>query len=352
MSWGSTDDSTLAGSGFPTASYFGGEIPYNGPTIPDTDHRTSPEVIRDDGTRTGSVPTPPYTSPLTVPSAEFSYFDTSRRVSADSGADSYDDQQPVSPISPVSSIESIRRRSLGGSFGSQHQVSDIFIKTDSSPPAYITSPDASELAAADGLTSKSAATDPKSKPSAKNRGVAKRKPKGPSRKSSAAAAATTTTRDDASNEKNHKGRLRTACRGAKASTTSSSSPTKPAPVALAEQDDDLLTPDERRARLSHNRVEKQYRNRLNQQFESLLAVLPAEGDGRGGGGGGGQGLVKGAGVAAAGEDRRLSKAEVLERARRRILTLEEQSRRLVLERRELMEDVGIMRSVAGRGQEA
>ncbi|KNB06489.1 hypothetical protein FOXG_19688 [Fusarium oxysporum f. sp. lycopersici 4287] len=36
------------------------------------------------------------------------------------------------------------------------------------------------------------------------------------------------------------------------------------------------TPKERRTRASHNRVEKQYRNRLNAQFESLLSVLPEQ----------------------------------------------------------------------------
>ncbi|KAH8654893.1 hypothetical protein BGZ61DRAFT_467148 [Ilyonectria robusta] len=36
------------------------------------------------------------------------------------------------------------------------------------------------------------------------------------------------------------------------------------------------TPKERRTRLSHNLVEKQYRNRLNTQFESLLSALPEQ----------------------------------------------------------------------------
>ncbi|KAJ3453839.1 hypothetical protein MRS44_018471 [Fusarium solani] len=36
------------------------------------------------------------------------------------------------------------------------------------------------------------------------------------------------------------------------------------------------TPKERRTRASHNLVEKQYRNRLNAQFESLLSALPEQ----------------------------------------------------------------------------
>ncbi|KAL1863960.1 hypothetical protein VTK73DRAFT_6280 [Phialemonium thermophilum] len=92
--------------------------------------------------------------------------------------------------------------------------------------------------------------------------------------------------------------------------------------------DEDLTPEERRARHSHNMVEKQYRNRLNQQFESLLAVLPAESQGSRGGG--------------EGDERRLSKAEVLDMARQRITTLEEERRTLQLEREELLENVGLM----------
>jgi len=37
-----------------------------------------------------------------------------------------------------------------------------------------------------------------------------------------------------------------------------------------------LTPGRLRARMKHKRVEKQYRNRLNAQFERLLSVLPAD----------------------------------------------------------------------------
>lgn len=73
------------------------------------------------------------------------------------------------------------------------------------------------------------------------------------------------------------------------------------------------TEEERKNRESHNQVEKQYRNRLNAQFELLLGVLPSE-------------------LRASSEDgdsnemstgdRKVSKAEVLEMAKRHILSLE------------------------------
>jgi len=61
-------------------------------------------------------------------------------------------------------------------------------------------------------------------------------------------------------------------------------------------------------RLNHNQVEKQYRNRLNGQFETLLLVLPRE-DGEG-------------------EGKKVSKAEVLVLARKHIRDLERDRRRL------------------------
>ncbi|KAK7990795.1 helix-loop-helix DNA-binding domain-containing protein [Apiospora arundinis] len=73
------------------------------------------------------------------------------------------------------------------------------------------------------------------------------------------------------------------------------------------------TEEERKNRESHNQVEKQYRNRLNAQFELLLGVLPSE-------------------LRASSEDgdsnemstgdRKVSKAEVLEMAKRYIQNLE------------------------------
>lgn len=130
----------------------------------------------------------------------------------------------------------------------------------------------------------------------------------------------------------HKAQLRTASRKPKQEAKNNGS----SPSAEDRDEDDLLTPDERRARHSHNLVEKQYRNRLNRQFESLLAVLPAEGDNCPPGGTEakpreGKGSVAGI----EGDDRRLSKAEVLDMARHRIMALESECDRLQNERRGL-----------------
>ncbi|KAM0344878.1 hypothetical protein ACHAPU_007010 [Fusarium lateritium] len=78
------------------------------------------------------------------------------------------------------------------------------------------------------------------------------------------------------------------------------------------------TTEEVKARAAHNQVEQQYRKRLNTHFERLLDVLPAPG-------------TEG-GIA---NDRRVSKAEVLDLARERIRALEKQTARLDRERREL-----------------
>ncbi|RYC80777.1 hypothetical protein BFJ63_vAg16330 [Fusarium oxysporum f. sp. narcissi] len=75
--------------------------------------------------------------------------------------------------------------------------------------------------------------------------------------------------------------------------------------------------EERRARLSHNRVEKQYRNRLNAQFESLLNALPTkvqQGDNSNGDDNEWDGIND--------PDHRVSKGEVLEMACKRIQALE------------------------------
>lgn len=87
------------------------------------------------------------------------------------------------------------------------------------------------------------------------------------------------------------------------------------------------TPEEVKARAAHNQVEQQYRKRLNAQFERLLSVLPQpdydeEGMDEEGGGGEGGGRV--------GMEKRISKAEVLDLARRRIKLLERE--RATLER--------------------
>ncbi|KAJ9419084.1 hypothetical protein FOXG_16142 [Fusarium oxysporum f. sp. lycopersici 4287] len=87
------------------------------------------------------------------------------------------------------------------------------------------------------------------------------------------------------------------------------------------------TPKERRTRASHNLVEKQYRNRLNAQFESLLSVLPEQLRAANNGNGD---TDDSEGNDA---DRRVSKGEVLEMARKHIQLLEQG--RAELERKNL-----------------
>ncbi|KAK3694385.1 hypothetical protein B0T22DRAFT_437468 [Podospora appendiculata] len=88
---------------------------------------------------------------------------------------------------------------------------------------------------------------------------------------------------------------------------------------------------EQRARTTHNQVEKEYRNRLHKYFERLLDVLP---DGN---------VAPESGPSMSspnvggrhGHQRRLSKAEVLDKACQRILFLESDAAKLRREREEL-----------------
>lgn len=150
---------------------------------------------------------------------------------------------------------------------------------------------------------------------------------------------------------NHKNQLRTASRKPKQPDGS--------PADNEAPDDDDLTTEERRARQSHNQVEKQYRNRLNQQFESLLAVLPTDrrrnslgSDGRAKGKNeeGINPRVKGgaASIGTEDDDRRLSKAEVLDMARQRIETLEQDCLNLQNERTELMNNMSQVRHAVAK----
>ncbi|KAJ9413150.1 hypothetical protein QL093DRAFT_2569919 [Fusarium oxysporum] len=75
-------------------------------------------------------------------------------------------------------------------------------------------------------------------------------------------------------------------------------------------------PEEHLVRASHNRVEKQYRNRLNAQFESLLNALPTK----------------------------IGKGEVLEMARKGIQALERENNEL---QRENLELQGSLRQLKG-----
>uniref|UniRef100_L2FY12 Helix-loop-helix dna-binding domain containing protein n=1 Tax=Colletotrichum fructicola (strain Nara gc5) TaxID=1213859 RepID=L2FY12_COLFN len=89
------------------------------------------------------------------------------------------------------------------------------------------------------------------------------------------------------------------------------------------------TAEERRTRASHNLVEKQYRNRLNAQFEGLLNALPEQ---------------------PADQERRVSKAEVLDMARRHIKSLERERDELQRERGDLLRNLEMMeREMAANG---
>ncbi|KAF7538757.1 hypothetical protein G7Z17_g12582 [Cylindrodendrum hubeiense] len=118
-----------------------------------------------------------------------------------------------------------------------------------------------------------------------------------------------------------------------ASRTSKNSYTKPSD-----------TPEERRTRASHNLVEKQYRNRLNSQFESLLNALPEQirtgGDGEGSDGGGPVDWG----------DRRVSKGEVLEMARKHIETLERERDMLEREKNELQGSLHQLKNSVSEGE--
>ncbi|KAM5344584.1 hypothetical protein ACJ41O_013119 [Fusarium nematophilum] len=89
------------------------------------------------------------------------------------------------------------------------------------------------------------------------------------------------------------------------------------------------TPKERRTRASHNLIEKQYRNRLNAQFESLLSALPEQLlSGNNGSGDTDESEGNDA-------DRRVSKGDVLEMARKHIQFLEQERAELERENLEL-----------------
>lgn len=91
------------------------------------------------------------------------------------------------------------------------------------------------------------------------------------------------------------------------------------------------TAEERKSRSSHNIVEKQYRNRLNAQFESLLHTLPDN-----------MRRARDEEAELLGEpvtEKRVSKGEVLDMARRHIRALEEAREELEGERDKLKERV-------------
>ncbi|CAK7225097.1 hypothetical protein SCUCBS95973_005744 [Sporothrix curviconia] len=102
-----------------------------------------------------------------------------------------------------------------------------------------------------------------------------------------------------------------------------------------------LTSEERRARQNHNIVEKQYRNRLNTQFTRLLKILPANQVDMG----------SDVGRSLEFDDRRMSKAEVLELARRRIHSLEDEIQKLHTESESLRSNVQTLNMAIQNGQQ-
>ncbi|KAH6953680.1 hypothetical protein BKA56DRAFT_604549 [Ilyonectria sp. MPI-CAGE-AT-0026] len=92
-----------------------------------------------------------------------------------------------------------------------------------------------------------------------------------------------------------------------------------------------VSPADKQTRHCHNQVEKQYRNRLNLQFENLLNALPAvqsEND-----------HIDGLGNGHDNNSRCFSKGEVLGRAKRRIKSLERDYEVLAMERDRLLADI-------------
>jgi Helix-loop-helix DNA-binding domain len=112
-------------------------------------------------------------------------------------------------------------------------------------------------------------------------------------------------------------------------------------ISYSEQEDDPRT-ETTNSRTSHNMVEKQYRNRLNGQFSTLLEALPLD--------------LVGAEVEgyskndSGGTEKKVSKAEVLLLARRHIENLEREKRGLEGRNRVLVEDIQNLKGAwVGRG---
>jgi hypothetical protein len=103
------------------------------------------------------------------------------------------------------------------------------------------------------------------------------------------------------------------------------------------------TAEERKSRSSHNIVEKQYRNRLNAQFESLLHTLPDN-----------MRRARDEEAELLGEpvtEKRVSKGEVLDMARRHIRALEAATNELESERDHLKERVDQLEEAFVRGKQ-
>jgi len=379
MSWG-PDESSLPIRSYPLAprtgngSYFDELAIYDDPTFsqPEFGNWVTAEDLHrnfgrgNDAWRTGFNPSRP-AAPVarssmggSAASAEPSLFLDANRGVAHSSPSAHDGFL-VSPVSPVSSIEPVKRTGSADWSSAGHHSPEVSNELDYLQPAKRIRSHASEGAGASKPRTVARKAQPSSpeikKPTVLSRsapsGVAKRRPKKPTPNPNPYSAAPAVRNAGAGGGVSHnRTQLRTAQRRVKPPTQSGAAPARhPASEEDGEEpDDDPLAPEERRARESHNFVEKQYRSRLNQQFESLLAVLLAGKDARSGGGGGTR--WGDASAAAAADDRRLSKAEVLEKARRRIEDLEELTRTLALEKEELLGNLEVMRGIVERGADA
>lgn len=137
-------------------------------------------------------------------------------------------------------------------------------------------------------------------------------------------------------------KLRTASRPTRKSSRKSTRTSAASPSEVeSNTPDEQATPEEQRARRNHNLVEKQYRNRLNAQFERLLSVLPTDQQRRPGRSGDEDG-------SGGSDDKRMSKAEVLDCATRRIKELESERHYLQQERKELLKSMELMNGAIPR----
>lgn len=108
----------------------------------------------------------------------------------------------------------------------------------------------------------------------------------------------------------------------------------------------LEIPEDKKTKGSHNLVEKQYRNRLNAQFDGLMSALPDTLKSQGGA------LELGEVPNSEVADRRISKAEVLDMARMHIQHLEQERDLLAHEQNELRETIEKIKEECAREESA
>ncbi|KAK4450805.1 hypothetical protein QBC34DRAFT_65807 [Podospora aff. communis PSN243] len=130
---------------------------------------------------------------------------------------------------------------------------------------------------------------------------------------------------------------------------------KPASETRHDGNEKVAASDKIRARRNHNIVEKQYRNRLNAQFERLLSVLPPEqqkapalANGQTSPSTRKRRASSSSVTVSTPEDRRLSKAEVLDVATNRIKELEADRERLLREKSDLILGIKVVGGVVAK----